>query len=1541
MRSPDRSSAFVIFLLIAISALSVALWYWNSRHNTEADRALEQTKDAFERLERERVAPAATQGKGDGVSAVPNDAAPAANPPAVVEKLPAASPSRLSNPVPADSPRASGLSRLDREEANYLLGALLLTTLIALTLAGSSYRLVQRERRARLEQQQTARSFEQHSRSESPSAAFPHSGRDIWRETAEHLHALMLQAPLATLVYTADGEIIEVNRAFTEITGYTKHDVPDLGAWFTRGLRMPAEQVDEAVARAGQTLSGPGNAHNIEIWTQTGEARTWSCHELEFMPAPDGRPTRVLMAVDITGQAQAESRLQQFEDGSREQLTELNALYATAPAGWFVLDAGLRFVRVSERMARFNQQPAASHLGHTLAEISPQLARAAEPALKQALQDGKPADHLSLQVAARGTHGPARVWSMSVHPLKDSGGRVSALNIVVDDITDLRGAADPPHQSEEPLKAIVNSAPAPVFVKDVHGRYVYANKAYESLAGVTLEQIRGRTDHEVLPRPLADKLHRGDEDAITANAAHYFDETVPAGNQRRVYSCAKFPLRDAQEKVYAVCGILTDITERRQAEDELRAEDLRYRAQVAAVQQALLVERDGRLVYANRAGLKLLGAANEEQVLGHPALEFVHAASHQALRDGLKHAVATEARLIRLDGSLVSVELEAAPYETPDERGLLITARDVTARLRADAALRENETRYRDIADTAPALVWLSDASGHRTYLSKRWHEYTDAEQGLGLGWLASVHPEDRQSVREALLHAAERREHFRCEYRLRRNDGTYRWILDTATPRSADDRFLGHIGSALDITERRQGEDAFRAEDLRHRAQMAAVPQAVLIERDGKLVYANRAGLKLLGAASEEQVLGHAALEFVHAASHQALRDGLRHTVATEARLIRLDGSLVSVELEAAPYETPDERGLLITARDVTERIRADAALRESETRYRDIADTAPALVWLGDASGYRTYLSKRWHDYTDAEQGLGLGWLASVHPEDRQSVREALLHAAERREPFRCEYRLRRNDGAYRWILDTATPRSGDDRFLGHIGSAIDITERRQAEEQLRESEERFKTVANQAPVLTWVDGAARCEFVNKAFLEYLGGQADAQLHDWTRYIHPADRAGYTQRYRAAIEQRTRLETQFRLRRADGEYRWMQVVAMPRLGTGGTGSTPGGYIGCCLDVTENRRAEHALREADRRKDEFLSLFALRLHEPLGPICNAAEILRATTPSKPKLKELSDMIVRQSRHLGTLVGDLLDLGRALRGEIELHQEPIELGSAVYAAIEAARPLVESRRHELGVNLNAARARVNVDAERLGQALANVINYAAASAPEGSRISLSVEEAASSACVRIACSGGGMTPEDLRVLFDLFPEEKRPAGEHDADTLGLVLAARLVALHGGSLKAASSGPGQGSEFQLSLPTYSAPAATSTDAHASNGGRRVLVVDDNVDAAQSLAMLLQTQGHEVHVAHDGKGALAAAQSFHPEVALLDISLPDRNGYDLAGELRTLPETRDAVLVALTGYGAPEDRQRSKAAGFSHHLLKPVEMQALQRIIAARA
>jgi PAS domain S-box-containing protein len=583
---------------------------------------------------------------------------------------------------------------------------------------------------------------------------------------------------------------------------------------------------------------------------------------------------------------------------------------------------------------------------------------------------------------------------------------------------------------------------------------------------------------------------------------------------------------------------------------------------------------------------------------------------------------------------------------------------------------------------------------------------------------------------------------------------------------------------------------------------------------------------------------------------------------------------------------------------------------------------------------------LSKRWHDYTDAEQGLGLGWLSSVHPEDRQSVREALLHAAERREPFRSEYRLRRNDGAYRWILDTAAPRSADDRFLGHIGSALDITERRHAEEQLRESEERFKTVANQAPVLTWVDGAAGCEFVNKAFLEYLGGPADAQLHDWTRYIHPGDRAGYIERYRAAIEQRTRLETQFRLRRADGEYRWMQVVAMPRLGTGSTGSS-GGYIGCCLDVTENRRAEQSLREADRRKDEFLSLFALRLHEPLAPICNAAEILRATTPSKPKLKELSDMIVRQSRHLGTLVGDLLDLGRALRGEIELSKEPLELGGAVYAAIEAARPLVESRRHELGVNLDAARARVNADAERLQQALSSVINYAAASAPEGSRISLSVEEAATTARVRIACSGGGMTPEELRTLFDLFPEGKRPTDQHDADTLGLVLAARLAALHGGSLKAASNGPGQGSEFELSLPTYSAPAVTGAEAHASKGGRRVLVVDDNVDSAQSLAMLLQTQGHEVHVAHDGKAALAAAQSFHPEVALLDIGLPDRNGYDLAGELRTLPETRDAVLVALTGYGAPEDRQRSKAAGFSHHLLKPVEMQVLQRIIAPRA
>jgi CheY-like chemotaxis protein len=371
-------------------------------------------------------------------------------------------------------------------------------------------------------------------------------------------------------------------------------------------------------------------------------------------------------------------------------------------------------------------------------------------------------------------------------------------------------------------------------------------------------------------------------------------------------------------------------------------------------------------------------------------------------------------------------------------------------------------------------------------------------------------------------------------------------------------------------------------------------------------------------------------------------------------------------------------------------------------------------------------------------------------------------------------------------------------------------------------------------------------------------------------------------------------------------------------------------------------------LQEADRRKDEWLAMLAHELRNPLAPIRNAVQFLRLKGPPDPDLQNARDIIERQLRQMTRLVDDLLDVARIGRGKLTLHREPVSLGAVLTSAVESSRPLIEAAGHDLAVALPPEPILVEADPTRLAQVFLNLLNNAAKYTPPGGRLWLTAERQGREAVVRVRDTGVGIPAPMLPHIFEMFTQVDRSLERSQGGLgIGLTLVKRLVEMHGGSVEAKSEGPGQGSEFVVRLPVVGMPAVQSPQP--SSGGEqaavaaklRILLVDDNVDAAESLGLLLQIRGHEVRTAPDGVAGLEVAASFRPDVALLDLGMPKLNGYDLARRLRGEAWGKGMVLIALTGWGQEDDRRRTQEAGFDHHLVKPVDPDALQEFFARTA
>ncbi|WP_296950938.1 ATP-binding protein [uncultured Massilia sp.] len=540
--------------------------------------------------------------------------------------------------------------------------------------------------------------------------------------------------------------------------------------------------------------------------------------------------------------------------------------------------------------------------------------------------------------------------------------------------------------------------------------------------------------------------------------------------------------------------------------------------------------------------------------------------------------------------------------------------------------------------------------------------------------------------------------------------------------------------------------------------------------------------------------------------------------------------------------------------------------------------------------------------------------------------------------------------------WFTFSYSPvRDEDGVVAGMYCACVEVTEQVLAEKYREEENERLRALFAQAPgIMAVLRGPDHVfELTNQSYMQLVGHRQviGKPVRDALPEVVGQGFLELLDRVYRSGEPFVGTALPVRLQRepeGPPEERYIDFVYQPIRDAAGNVT---GIFMEGSDVTGRKLVEDELRAANLQKDQFLAMLAHELRNPLAPIVTAAQLLKLRRGDAASVASASEIIARQAEHMTALVNDLLDVSRVTRGLVALEKEELDVNAIVSAAVEQVRPLADARRHALTLQLSGQPAHVNGDRIRLVQVVSNILNNAVKYTAPGGSIVLAVTVEAERVHVTVRDNGVGIAPEVLPYIFDLFTQaERTPDRSQGGLGIGLALVKSLVALHGGSVRAESDGMGQGSAFSLCLPRVAPPperpAQPGADGRAAgadadrdaDAALRVMVVDDNVDAAQMLAALLEVQGHAVSVEYDGRGALERALGECPDVLLLDIGLPDIDGYELARRLRARPETARAMLVALTGYGQHQDREEAKQAGFDHYLVKPADLNEVNAVLA---
>lgn len=1036
------------------------------------------------------------------------------------------------------------------------------------------------------------------------------------------------------------------------------------------------------------------------------------------------------------------------------------------------------------------------------------------------------------------------VWEGQISRLPSVPGQEPAVLIWIRDITATADLEVSLRNEIALLHAISENSTDVMYAKDCNGRFQFANPAALELIGKPLALVIGRTDEDVLvDKAVAQTVMENDKRILRTGHAEEIEERVPLPDgSHRIWLSQKRPYRDEAGRIVGLLGVSRDITDRKQAEDKVRAAHDSLQRVLGSITDGLAVlDADWRYTYLSETGAGILGVRSED-MLGRCIWDlFPHADRllfGQEYRRAMETGVATHFEDFYPEPLNKWVECHC--YPSPD--GLSIYFRDVTDRRRAQDAVAENERRLNAVLEATLVGLAYVDASGRVLVMNNEcrriWGEPPRTESA--------------------------------AEYAVYRG-----WWAD---------------GSE------RHGE-AIAAHEW---------PTARALR-----------GERVLDTVVEIEPFD---------------MPGERRTVLHRSVPIEGDGGEVL--------------GAVTTLMDISDFVRTKRAVVEGHHRIQQLANTIPQVAWMADREGAVNWYNDRWLDYTGVPEStmLGWGWELVHDPVVLPRVVERWRHSLATGEAFEMTFPLKGRDGLFRPFYTLAEPlKDLDGNVQQWFGTCTDVSALQRTQEDLTRTQEWLQEGLEAGKMVAWewnIDADEMRYSENAlAVLGHRSGTAAAAFDT----IHPDHRAAHDAAIERAIAERGTVDQVARRVRPDnGNIVWIRKKGTVLTKPDGCLS---GMRGILIDVTEHVLREQSLEDASNRKDEFLAMLAHELRNPLAPIATAAQLLTLGGTDPQRVRTSSDIIGRQIGHMTRLIDDLLDVSRVTRGLVELDLGPVPMKDIVSNAIEQARPLIEARKHELSLRVDSRPAVVLGDRVRLCQIVVNLLNNAAKYTPQGGKIGLDIAVNAGEVRIVVEDNGIGIDEELLPKIFELFTQATRtPDRSQGGLGLGLALVHSLVRMHGGRVQAYSDGTGKGSRFCVTLPVLAAAkvdsnAAAAVPVSSRSGADRlsVMVVDDNADAADMLADVLRYQGHTVRVEYSSLAALQLAGEEPSDLYVLDIGLPDLDGYELVRRLRAFPESGRSMFVALTGYGQAHDKVLSRSAGFDHHMVKPVDLAYLDMII----